>query len=78
VRPIQVELFETTASHSVLQQLSGKIGGETLPAANMAAVADKIKANQGVKPAIYQTVKTCPLINLKWIFGLLVLLLGAE
>jgi hypothetical protein len=78
VRPIQLELFETTANHAVLRQLSGKFGGETLPAANMAAVAEKIKANQVIKPVIYQTTKTSPLINLKWIFGLLVLLLGAE
>jgi len=78
VRPIQLELFETTANHAVLRQLSGKYGGATLAVADMGSIAEKIKANQTVKPVIYQTTKTNPLINLKWIFALLALLLGAE
>ena len=42
------------------------------------AVAEKIKANETVKPVIYQTTPTNPLINLKWIFALLALLLAVE
>ncbi len=78
VRPIELELFETTANHSVLRQLSSKYGGETVFPAQLASIAEKIKANQTVKPVMYQTTKTNPLINLKWIFALLALLLAAE
>ncbi|MBP6826520.1 MAG: hypothetical protein KA165_08175 [Saprospiraceae bacterium] len=78
VQPIQLELFETTANHGVLRQLSAKYGGETVLPAALASIADKIKANQTVKPVIYQTTKTNPLINLKWIFALLAGLLAAE
>lgn len=78
VRPIELELFETTANHSVLRQLSSKYGGETVFPAQLASIAEKIKTNQTVKPVIYQTTKTNPLINLKWIFALLALLLAAE
>jgi hypothetical protein len=78
VRPIELELFEMTANHAVLRQLSAKYGGETVFPAQMASIAEKIKANQTVKPVIYQTTKTNPLINLKWIFALLALLLAAE
>jgi len=78
VRPIELELFETTANHSVLRQLSAKYGGETVFPAQLASIAEKIKTNQTVKPVIYQTTKTNPLINLKWIFALLALLLAAE
>jgi hypothetical protein len=78
VQPIQLELFETTANHSVLRQLSAKFGGETVFPAQLASIADKIKNNQTVKPVIYQTTKTNPLINLKWIFALLALMLAAE
>lgn len=78
VQPIQLELFETTANHSVLRQLSAKYGGETVFPAQLASIAEKIKANQTVKPVIYQTTKTNPLINLKWIFALLAGLLAAE
>ncbi len=78
VQPIQLELFETTANHGVLRQLSAKYGGKTVLPAALASIADKIKANQTVKPVIYQTTKTNPLINLKWIFALLAGLLAAE
>jgi hypothetical protein len=78
VQPIQQELFETTANHGVLRQLSAKFGGEMIGASNLASIADKIKSNQLVKPVIYQTSQTNPLINLKWIFALLAALLATE
>ncbi len=78
VQPIQLELFETTANHSVMRQLSAKYGGETVFPAQLVSIAEKIKTNQTVKPVIYQTTKTNPLINLKWIFALLAGLLAAE
>jgi hypothetical protein len=78
VQPIQLELFETTANHAVLRALSTKFGGETVFPAQMTSILEKIKANQTVKPVIYQTTSTNPLINVKWIFALLALLLSAE
>ncbi|MEI6411604.1 MAG: hypothetical protein WCR52_19600 [Bacteroidota bacterium] len=78
VRPIELELFETTANHAVLRQLSAQYGGETVLSNGIRSIAEKIKANQTVKPVIYQTAKTSPLINLKWIFALLAALLVTE
>jgi hypothetical protein len=78
VRPIELELFETTANHAVLRQLSAQYGGETVLSNGLSSIAEKIKANQTVKPVIYQTAKTNPLINLKWIFALLAALLVTE
>jgi hypothetical protein len=78
VQPIELELFETTANHAVLRQLSAKFGGETVFPTQLSSIADKIKANETVKPVIYQTTQTNPLINLKWIFALLALLLAGE
>jgi len=78
VQAIQLELFETTANHSVLRGLSARFGGETVFPAQLASISEKIRANQTVKPVIYQTTSTNPLINLKWIFALLALLLSAE
>ena len=78
VQAIQLELFETTANHSVLRGLSARFGGETVFPAQLASIGEKIRTNQTVKPVIYQTTSTNPLINLKWIFALLALLLSAE
>ena len=39
--------------------------------ANLATISEKIQAKKSVKPVIYQTTKTRSVINLKWIFFLL-------
>ena len=78
VQPIQLELFETTANHGVLRQLSAKYGGEMVAPDSIAGIAEKIRSNRTVKPVIYQTTRTNPLINLKWIFALLAGLLATE
>jgi len=78
VQPIQLELFETTANHAVLRQLSGQYGGEMVPASGLAGLAEKIKTSATIKPVIYQSTRTNPLINIKWIFLLLAGLLSVE
>lgn len=78
VRPIELELFETTANHAVLRQLSTKYGGAMVGPSELASISEKIRTDKTVKPVIYQTTKTNPLINLKWIFALLAGLLAVE
>ncbi|MBK6933035.1 MAG: hypothetical protein IPH12_20060 [Saprospirales bacterium] len=78
VQPVQLELFETTANHAVLRQLSRQFGGETVYAAGLPGLADKIKTAGAIKPVIYQSTHTHPLINLKWLFLLLAGMLSVE
>lgn len=78
VQPIQLERYEMTADHRMLRELSAKYGGEMVYPDQMASIAEMIRAKETVKPIVYQTVQTRPVINLKWIFFLLLLLLSAE
>ena len=78
VRPIQLELFETVANHAVLRQLSDQFGGEMLYPADLNQIPEKIEARGTVKPVVYESAKTSPVINYKWIFLLLALLLAIE
>lgn len=78
VQPVQVELYETTANHNLLRLLSDKYGGAVVYPNNMSSIADLIEQKGTVKPVIYETAKTRPVIHLKWIFFLLLLLLTAE
>lgn len=77
VKPIQLEVFETTADHNLLRLLSEKYGGAMVYPNSIANVGSLIKGKETVKPTIYQTSKTRSLINVKWIFfalfGLLVI-----
>ncbi len=78
VKPVQLEVFETTADHGLLRLLSEKYGGSMVYPSNLTSVGALIKAKETVKPTIYQTSKTRSLINVKWIFFALFGLLVVE
>ena len=78
VEPIQLELYETTADHGLLRLLSDKFGGAVVYPGQMASIAEMIRAKETVIPVIYNTNQTRPVINLKWLFFLLLGLLTLE
>lgn len=78
VQPIQLEIYETTADHRLLRLLSEKYGGEMVYPDQLSSIAEKIKQKGTVLPVVYETTKTRSVINLKWIFFLLMGLLTLE
>ncbi len=78
VQSIQLEVYETTANHRLLNLISTKNGGEVVYPENMEKLVEMINVKGLAKPMLYDTVKTQSLIHLKWIFFLLLLLLTAE
>ena len=77
VQPVQLEIFETTADHGVLQLLSEKYGGSLVYPNNINSIATTLQENP-IKPVQYNTSKTRSIINVKWIFFLLLGLLILE
>jgi hypothetical protein len=78
IQPIQLESYSLTADHNMLQLLSQKYGGTVSYPQNISEIAELIKGQESLKPVIYQTAKTKPVINLKIIFFLLLFLLTLE
>jgi hypothetical protein len=78
VQPIQLEAYETTANHQILNILSEKFGGQTVYPTELNSLAKIIKDKGAVKSLLYDTFQTRSLINLKWIFFLLLGLLSLE
>ncbi len=78
VKPIQLEIFETTANHSILKILSDKYGGNLVYPSEIDSLPKIIAQKDTVKPILYSTLKTRSIINLKWIFFLLLGLLSLE
>ena len=78
VQNIQLELYDLTARHDLLRGLSEKYGGEILPAGSSMSIADKVLSNSKIKPVVYQSTETKSVINFKWLFGLIMLLLSLE
>jgi len=77
VQPVQLEAFQTTADHGTLRMLSEEYGGELYYPNQLAALSAALTAKD-IKPILYQTNKTRSVINLKWIFFLLLALLTFE
>lgn len=78
VQPIQLESYETTADHGMLRLLSEKYGGQLAYPGNVASIAGLIRQRETVRPVIYETTRTQPVINLKWLFFALLGLLALE
>lgn len=78
IQPIQLEGFETTANHGLLKLMSQKYNGAMVYQDNLMALADSIEAKNSIKPVIYSTNQTRSIINLKWIFFLILFLLSIE
>ena len=78
IQPIQLELYETTANHGLLRNLSERFGGSTIAASNLSSLGNLIVNNENMKPVMFQTTKTRSVINIKWIFFLLLGLLVLE
>ena len=77
VQPIQLELYETTADHGMLRRLSEEYGGAVFFQNQLTDLSNAL-LEKDIKPVIYSSTRTRSVINLKWIFFLLLGLLSLE
>jgi hypothetical protein len=77
VQRLQIENLNLTANHQLLRQLSEDTGGNFYTASELDQVAEATTQQQA-KNRIYTSEAYLPIINLKWIFFLLLLLVSLE
>lgn len=77
VQPIQLELYETTADHAMLRNLSKEYGGALFYQNQLAEMGNTL-LEKNIKPVIYSSTRTRSVMNMKWIFFLLMGLLSVE
>ena len=78
VEPVQLELYETTANHGLLQSLSAQSNGQVFYPGQETNLSQLLTTENKLKPILYQSFKTQSVINFKWIFFLLLGLLTIE
>ena len=78
VRPIIIETLNTQANHQLLQILATQSGGKFYFPTAMKQIVDDIEKNDKVKSILYDTFNTQPLIDMKWLFFIILLLLISE
>lgn len=78
VAEINIEAENITANHAVLNKLAAKTGGKLFYEDGLNALYDSIVNNPNIKPVSYSEKKTESLMNSKWLFFLILILLSAE
>ncbi len=72
VKPLQLELLKTKADHQLLYTLANQYGGDLIPRDSVSVLPEKIRNNEAVKPVVYSSTQQSPVINLWWLFFLIV------
>lgn len=78
VAPIQLENLQLTANHNLLYSLTEKNSGEVIYPKDITKLTALVQNNADIRPTQYSTYETKDIINLRWIFGILIALLTVE
>ncbi|NNC86672.1 MAG: hypothetical protein HKN75_11380 [Bacteroidia bacterium] len=78
ISALQLETAVTVADHTWMQQIANETGGELLYPSQINQLNSLITSREDIVPVTYMQDKLKDLINLKWVFFLLVILLSIE
>lgn len=78
IQEINLELLETQADHDLLKLLSNETGGTMMLPQEISRLPEIIRENQNIKPTQYSHITNKPLIDWRWLFAIVLGLLGLE
>lgn len=78
VSPLNIEGINTVANHQLLFQLADNSGGKMFYPDQIEELASEIRNRDDIRPVLYSQAEYEDLINLRWIFFLLLALLTVE
>jgi hypothetical protein len=78
VKPVLSEKINTIADHGLLQKLSAETNAKMYKLSDIKALESSILNNESIKPITYSQNETTELIDLKWIFALILVLLSID
>ena len=78
IQSIDLESYDLTARHNILNQLSTQSDGALFYPSQISTLENILTSENKLKPVLYESTKTNSLLNLWWILGIAILLLAAE
>jgi hypothetical protein len=75
---VNIESAATAANHRLLYQMASTTGGEMLTAKEFMTLGEKLKASTEIASVVYERKSLADLINLRWIFFVLLALFAIE
>ena len=78
IKPLNLETRQSAADHRLLADMAKQSGGQMLQPSQISQLADLIRKNENIKTVVYEDKHYSDLVDLKWIFVLILALLSAE
>jgi len=78
VKPLNLEIRQSAADHRLLSDLAKQSGGQMLYPSQVSQLADLIRKNDNIKTIVYEDKHYSDLVDLKWIFAVILALLSIE
>ncbi len=78
INALIAEYQQTTANHQLLYTMAAQTGGKMVMPANLLSIVDELEKSGQIKTISYEDIKYEELISIKWLFGLIMLLLTTE
>ncbi|MBK9254138.1 MAG: VWA domain-containing protein [Saprospiraceae bacterium] len=78
VESIQLEQYDLTARHSLLKNLSERNNGQIFYPNEIANIQDILLQSGSLKPVMYQSTVTKSILDIKWLFFVILFLLSLE
>ncbi|MHB8207453.1 hypothetical protein [Mucilaginibacter sp.] len=78
VKALNLETRQSAANHQLLNAIAKQSGGQMLLPSQMDKLADLIKKNDNIKTIVYEGKHYDDLVDIKWVFILILALLSTE
>jgi hypothetical protein len=78
IKPLNLETRQSAANHVLLNTLAKQSGGQMIKPSDVSKLADLIRKNENVKTIVYEDKHYSDLVDVKWLFGLILALLSVE
>ncbi|HEY4196093.1 MAG TPA: hypothetical protein VGM63_11190, partial [Mucilaginibacter sp.] len=78
IKPLNLETRQSAADHHLLSDMAKQSGGQMLMPSQVDQLAAMIRKNENIKTVVYEDKHYSDLVDLKWIFVIILALLSAE
>ncbi|GAA4330486.1 hypothetical protein GCM10023149_35700 [Mucilaginibacter gynuensis] len=78
IKQLNLEARQSTANHKLLQNIAKQSGGTMLQPSDISKLADLIRKNDNIKTVVYEDKNYSDLVDVKWVFLLILVLLSTE
>lgn len=78
VKPLNLETRQSAANHQLLNTIAKQSGGKMLYPTQIGQLANLIRKNDNIKTVVYEDKRYSDIIDVKWLFVLILLLLSGE